>query len=190
MHNQTEAYYLERIIQGDKESFTPIVEKYKDMVYTLCIRMLRSEEDAREAAQDVFMKAYRSVESFRGKSKFSTWIYRITYNHCISMLRKQVKMIDLVDELPEFRIDEETMDAMQEIRDGERKRYLQKAMETLPETDSLVVTLFYYEELSLEEIEEITGLSGSNIRVKLHRARQKLYIELSKLLKTEIQSIL
>lgn len=189
MHSNTETYCIEKVKGGDRQAFTWIVDSYKDMVYTLCIRMLSSEEDANEAAQDVFVKVYRSISSYRGSSKFSTWIYRITYNHCISVLRKQVKMIDLTDAIPEV-VDESSIDALLELRQEERSLYLKKALAELPETDALVITLYYYEDLTLEEIVEVTGLSSSNIRVKLHRARQKIYAELSRLLKSELNSIL
>lgn len=118
MHANTELHCIERIKQGDHEAFSWIVDKYKDLVYTLCIKMLSSEEDAEEAAQDVFVKVYKSINSFRGNSKFSTWIYRITYNQCISYIRKKVKLIDLVDELPETEIDEHSIDGSGCIKRG------------------------------------------------------------------------
>jgi len=79
-----EKYLIERVKAGDKEAFTGLVDTYKNMVYTVCLRMLGSEADAEEAAQDVFIKAYRSIGSFQAKAKFSTWLYRIAYNNCIS----------------------------------------------------------------------------------------------------------
>lgn len=190
MHENTELYCIQQAQQGDKQAFSWIMGKYKDVVYTMCIRILGSEEDAREASQDVFLKVYKSLNIYQGKSKLSTWIYRITYNHCISILRKKVKMIDLSDDFPDEKIDEHSIDALGELTAEERKHYLLLALEALPETDALVITLFYYEELSIEEVKEVTGLSSSNIRVRLHRSRQKIYAELSKQLKTEIHSIL
>ena len=103
MDVREEIYLINRVKSGDKEAFTLVVDKYSDMVYTVCLRMLTVEADAADAAQDVFVKAYRSIAGFQEKSKFSTWIYRIAYNHCISVIRKKVKMIDLVDELPDGR---------------------------------------------------------------------------------------
>jgi RNA polymerase sigma-70 factor (ECF subfamily) len=190
MHENTEIYCLEKILTGDTRAFSWLVDKYKDMVYTLCIRMLGSEVEAEEAAQDVFIKVFRSLKNYQGRSKFSTWIYRITYNHCISILRKKVKMIDLVDEIHEDQVDVKALDALQDLKAEERSRYLQKALAELPETDALVITLYYYEDQSLEEIMEITGLTSSNVRVRLHRARLKIYAELSRQLKTELKSIL
>jgi RNA polymerase sigma factor (sigma-70 family) len=183
-------YRIGRVIAGDKEAFGGLVDAHKDMVYTVCLRMLTSEADAEEAAQDVFVKAFRSIGSFQERAKFSTWLYRITYNHCISVIRKKVKMIDLVDELPDGEVDEGEMNGLESISAEERSRYLKMAIESLAETDAVVVTLFYYDEMSLDEIAEITGLSSSNIRIKLHRSRKKMYQVICKNLKSEVSSIL
>ena len=190
MHANTEQHCIERIRKGDQGAFSWIVDKYKDMVYTLCIRMLSSEADAEEAAQDVFVKIYKSINSFRGDSKFSTWIYRITYNQCISIIRKKVKMIDLVDELPETEIDESSLDALEELRQEERNMFVKQALEALPETDAFILTLFYFEELSLEEICEVTGQTNNNVRIRLHRARKTIYVDLKDIMKSELNSIL
>ncbi len=181
---------IRRVRAGDRNAFSQLVDSYRDMVYTLCIRMLGNETDAAEAAQDVFVKAFRALEGFREKSKFSTWLYRIAYNHCISVIRKKVKIIDLVDEFPDTGEEREEWNGLDSLSEQERSRYLKLAMESLPETDAVVVTLFYYEELSLEEIAEITGLSNSNIRIKLHRSRKRMYQMLMKMLKSEVTSIL
>jgi len=190
MESHSESYFINRVKRGDTEAFTWLVDTYKDMVYTICVRMLTIEADAEEAAQDVFVKAYRSIQGFQGKSKFSTWLYRIAYNQCISVIRKKVKMIDLVDEMPEAEVDERDMNGLESISAKERSRYLKVAIEALPETDGVIVTLFYYDELSLEEIAEITGLTNSNIRIKLHRSRKKMYQVISESLKSELSSIL
>jgi RNA polymerase sigma factor (sigma-70 family) len=185
-----EKYHIDRIKAGDKQAFSWVVNTYKDMVYTICYRMLASEEDAKEAAQDVFMKVYRSIHSFQERSKFSTWLYRITYNHCISVIRKKVKVIDLVDEIPDQAIDEEDISGLNRLTAEDRSRYLKMAVESLPETDAVVVTLFYYEEMSLDEIAGITGLTSSNIRIKLHRSRKKMFHVIRQGLQKETTSIM
>lgn len=190
MEIRDESYTLNLARQGDRGAFEELVRRYKDMVYTICLRMLTSKEDAREAAQDVFVKVYRSLESFNEKSKFSTWLYRISYNQCISVIRKKVKLIDLVDDMPDTEVNEGDISGMESLSKEDRSRYLRLALDALPETDRVVVTLFYYEELSLEEIAEVTGLTNSNIRIKLHRSRKKMYQELKRNLKSEVSSIL
>jgi RNA polymerase sigma factor (sigma-70 family) len=189
MKVQGETYHINRVKGGNREAFSWLVDEYRDMVYTLCLRMLGNEEDARDTAQEVFIKAFRSISGFQERSKFSTWIYRITYNQCISEIRKKVKVIDLVDEIPDEEVNEGDVSGLEMISMEERKRYLQMAIEALPETDAVVVTLFYYDELSLEEIAEVTELTSSNIRIKLHRSRKRMYRVLSEQLKSEINSI-
>lgn len=188
MDDREEISHINRVKEGDKEAFSLVLDKYSDMVYTICLRMLTVEADAADAAQEVFIKVYRSIASFREKSKFSTWIYRITYNHCISVIRKKVKVIDLVDELPDKDVNEEDVSGLDRISSEERRYYLNLAIEALPETDAVVVTLFYYNEMSLDEIAEVTGLSSGNIRIKLHRSRKKMYLVLSETLKKELNS--
>ena len=190
MDVRKEKYCIDRVQGGDREAFADLVNAYKDMVYTVCLRMLSSEADAEEAAQDVFVKAFRSIGSFQAKSKFSTWLYRIAYNHCISVIRKKVKLIDLVDDVPEGEVDEGELNGLEGISAQERSKYLRLAIESLAETDAVVVTLFYYDELSLEEIAAVTGLSNSNIRVKLHRSRKLMYQVICENLKSEVSSIL
>jgi RNA polymerase sigma-70 factor (ECF subfamily) len=190
MDVQEVKYCIGRVQGGDKEAFAELVNAYKDMVYTVCLRMLGSEADAEEAAQDVFVKAYRSIGSFQAKAKFSTWLYRIAYNNCISVIRKKVKLIDLVDDIPEGEVDEGELNGLESISAEERSKYLKIAIESLAETDAVVVTLFYYDELSLEEIASVTGLSNSNIRIKLHRSRKKMYQVICDNLKSEVSSIL
>ena len=184
-----ETYHINRVREGDREAFSWVVDHYKDMVYTICLRMLTVEADASDAAQEIFVKVYRSISSFQEKSKFSTWIYRIAYNHCISVIRKKVKVIDLVEELPDDNVNEGDVSGLDVLSGEERRTYLQMAIEALPETDATVVTLFYYDELSLEEIADVTGLTSSNIRIKLHRSRKKMYRVLSEQLKSELNSI-
>ncbi len=190
MDVRSETYIIDRVKKGDTEAFSRLIDTYKDMVYTLCLRMLTVEEDAEEAAQDVFIKVFRSIQGFHEKSKFSTWLYRITYNQCISVIRKKVKMIDLVDDMPSLEVDESDLNGLESISREERGRYLRMALDALPETDGVVVTLFYYDELSLDEIAEITGLTNNNIRIKLHRSRKKMYQVISEHLTSELSSIL
>lgn len=190
MKSHNESYFINRVKQGETEAFAWLVDRYRDMVYTICLRMLTVEADAEEAAQDVFVKAFRSIQGFQEKSKFSTWLYRIAYNQSISVIRKKVRMIDLVDETADLEVDEGDINGLDTLSATERSRYLQMAIEALPETDGVVVTLFYYDELTLEEIAEITGLTNSNIRTKLHRSRKKMYQVISESLESELSSIL
>lgn len=149
------------------------------MVFTLSFKILKNREEAEEVAQDVFMKVYDSLDRFQGKSKFSTWIYRITYNQSINYLKsgKKNRSTTSLDNRIEYTGNHEP-DASQTIQKNENNTLIQKALIRLPETEQIIVTLYYYEDLSVKEIADIVNLSVQNVKVKLHRSRQKLYTEL------------
>lgn len=163
---------IERILQGDSDSFSFLVKKYQDIVFSITLKLLKNREDAEELAQETFIRAFQSIGSFQGKSKFSTWLFRITYNNCISHLRKKKFHFSGIDNLSEsdMESDEDITDLPGEIR----IRYLATALKQLPAEDYLLVLLYYYEDQSVEEICVVTGFSESNVKVKLFRARKKL----------------
>ncbi|MCW0481925.1 RNA polymerase sigma factor [Gaoshiqia sediminis] len=190
MEQKDDHYYIDQVLNGNAAAYSYLVEKYQDMVYGLALKMLRNAEDAEELAQDSFVKAYRSLSSYKQKSKFSTWLYSITYNGCITMLRKRKMEIRSLDEQHLTEQDEiRIYDQLQEINKAELEKYLQEALSKLPELDQVLVTLYYYEDQKVEEICQITGLSESNVKVKIHRARKKMYELLSSYFKEEIYSL-
>lgn len=190
MEQERDIAAIRRILAGEHEAYSQLVDRYRNLVYTLCLRMLSDPVEAEEAAQESFIKAYQALNRFQQRSRFSTWLYRIAYNHCVSVLRSNVKLFDLVDEGAEAEAGSYELDGLESLSRQERTLWLQKAMEALAETDAVVLTLFYYEEHSLEEIAEVTGMSDANVRVRLHRARLRLKKELSKKLNKELSSIL
>lgn len=175
-----DSYYIEKIIAGETSAFAHLVEKHKDWVYTIVVRILRSHEDAEEIAQDVFMKAYKSLKSFKGKSKFSTWLYSIAYNTAITKTRKRkLSTTDLEDEMIRNYSEDAITEDLFELSQEDLKSRLNKALSALPETDNLIITLYYKNENSIEEISEITGFSETNVKVKLFRIRKKLFTKLN-----------
>ncbi|MFC2151784.1 RNA polymerase sigma factor [Bacteroidota bacterium] len=184
-------YYIERVLRGDINAFSFLVDQHKGMVYTISLRMLRNVEDAEELAQDTFVKAFNSLKDFKFESKFSTWLYRITYNGAISKLRKkQIEVNDIDDSfLPETQVIS-TYNAVNELTKSEQKKYINEAIENLKEDDAFIITMFYLKENTLDEICEMTGLTLSNAKVKLHRARKRFYDELKVILKDEVKTIL
>ncbi len=182
--------YIERVLSGDKSSYALLVERHKNMVFTIARRMMENREEAEEVAQDAFLKAYKSLKKFKQESKFSTWLYKIVYNQCITELRKKKKTVNSLDD-EETNIDiEDTYNKIDQLEETDRKRYLDKAIDSLDDDDSMIVTLFYQDEMSTEEIAEIMDMSVSNIKIKLYRSRKKLYEALHRLLKNEIGTLL
>lgn len=181
MSKKDDLFYIEKVKKGDSDAFKYLVERHKDMVFTIVLRIVRNREDAEEIAQDTFIKAFQSIQSFKGKSKFSTWLYRIAYNLSISKTRKKSYENVDIDEniISDYQIFE-TYSEFIKIEESERNVILRDAINLLSDDDGLIVTLFYIEENSVQEIEEITGLSKSNIKIKLFRARKQLFTLLSK----------
>lgn len=176
MSKKDDLYFIAEVKKGNSEAFKYLVERHKDMVFTIVLRIVRSKEDAEELAQDVFIKAYQSINSFKGKSKFSTWLYRIAYNISISHTRK--KKYDTVDIDENLLTDQEIFETYNEFinyEESEKKVILNEAISLLSENEGLIITLYYIEERSVQDIEEITGLSKSNIKIKLFRSRKKLF---------------
>lgn len=183
-------FYIDKVLGGDAEAFGFLVDAYKNMAFTLALKLVKNREDAEELSQDSFIKAYQKLNTFKGDAKFSTWLYSIVYRNSISFLRK--KKIDYTDlNSVSFKIaeDSQVSDPINMLKFEEQKKYVQKAIDRLPEIDAFLVTLFYLNESSVEEIEEITGLSNSNVKTKLFRARKKLQESLKGLLKDEMKSI-
>ncbi len=191
MNKTDDLYYIDAVKKGNVQAFSFLVEKYQKLVYTLALKLMKKPEEAEEMAQDTFIKAFQKLDSYEGKSKFSTWLYSITYNACISELRKRRIEFKSLDDRQVSDQDEQRMhDYYRENRKEDQEKYLNLALEKLPEDDQVLVTLYYYENQSMDEISQITGLTVSNIKVKIHRARKKMYELLHEMLKEEVYSLL
>lgn len=191
MDKNSDQIYIDKVLQGDTNAFAYLINKYKNMAYTLAIKVVKNHEDAEEVAQDSFLKAYEKLGSFQGNSKFSTWLYTIIYRNAITKIRKKkVTTSDIDDYVMDNYSEGHDFPQIEAIKNGEQQKYVREAIDRLPEKDALLITLFYMNESSIEEIEQITNLTQSNIKVILFRARKKLNTELSFLLKEEVKTIL
>lgn len=175
--------YIDNIKQGDSASYAFLVDRYKHMAYTIALRIMRNAEDAEDAAQEGFVKAYQQIHRFEGKSKFSTWLYTIMYRVAISKLEQQrVATVPIHEETIATYLPHYQTPQLDYLQVAEQQKYIKEAIERLPATEGLLITLYYLDEKSIREIEEITGLSESNIKVKLFRARKVLEEQLRFLL--------
>jgi RNA polymerase sigma factor (sigma-70 family) len=161
------------------------VEKHKEMVFSIALKILHNREDAEEIAQDVFVKVYQSLSNFKNEAKFSTWLYRIVYNTAISKVRKKKIELSPLDESTINNYSDETSENQFLLSDDpDRVELLQKALQSLPEDENVIVSLFYQNDSSIEDISAVTGLTVANVKVKLHRIRKKLYTEMQRLIKS------
>jgi RNA polymerase sigma factor (sigma-70 family) len=179
-----ELQIVEDIKHGNTNAFSVLVEKYQNVVFSIALKVLKNREDAEEIAQETFIKAFRSIHTFRGKSKFSTWLFSITYNTCITAVRKKKFRTTNIDQFPE----QAEEFSLGELQDDDRLKYLETALKELSEDDYMLILLYYYQEQNVDEISQVTGLSVSNVKVKLFRARNRLYAIINNLMKQEVYS--
>lgn len=172
---ETDQFYIDKILANDTKAFTVLVNRYKNMVFTLTLQLLKNKEEAEEVSQDTFVKIYKHLDKFKGDSKFSTWVYRIAYNSCLDRIKayKRNRNTVGIDEFTENQVKtlETAFDLMER---SDREKSVKECLRRMPEDDAVIITLFYYEELSLSEISKVIGLDANNVKVKLFRARRRL----------------
>ncbi|HMD13950.1 MAG TPA: RNA polymerase sigma factor [Bacteroidota bacterium] len=180
---------VEKIRGGAKQSFTHLINRYKDKGMALAVRMLKDRQEAEEALQDAFVRAYNGLQRFEGKAAFGTWFYRILYNVCLTKLGKkneEFQFVDYEDER-EFEYDDarSTASFAVQFETHDLIEHIKTVMETLPKKYSTVLSLFYLQERSHEEICEVTQLPLGTVKTHLFRARAMLYERLQKEFQTE-----
>ncbi len=176
MTTNTDHELVAQTLNGNTQAFSSLVERYQDYVYTIAVRIVKIREEAEEVAQDSFIKAFEALPTYRGEAKFSSWLYSIVYRKALDRLRKnnRSKSLELVEELTEGE-SESVENALHFLELKERNEILQKCLDELPEGDAAIISFYYFEELSVKEIAEITRLGEDNIKIKLHRSRKKLF---------------
>lgn len=169
---------IEKINGGDTSVFRLLVDKYKDVSFSLACSILSNEQDAEDALQESFIKAYNGLKRFKHSSSFSTWLYKIVVNTCMTKYQKQSKERKIIDASSDINTEiSDTSSLFNEIVLNERKDIVNKVLESVKEEESLLLRLYYLADLSIAEIKEITGFSDSKIKVSLHRARKSLQKE-------------
>lgn len=191
MKYYSDEYYIERVRKGDLGSYRFLVDKHKSAAFSVALRIVKNREDAEEIAQDAFLKAFRALGSFQGNAKFTTWLYRIVFTTSVSKLRARKPEMAVGDKeyIMESAI-EEHPGQIDFLKPQEQKRYLVEAIKVLDEIDSALISMYYFEEMSVEEMSQATGLSESNVKVRLFRARKQLYDELNVRLRKEADTLI
>jgi RNA polymerase sigma-70 factor, ECF subfamily len=168
-----EAQWIDASIRGDHEAFGRLVEHFKVPVYSLALRMLRNAAEAEDAAQEIFLRAYTRLATYDPTRKFSTWLFSIATNYCIDLLRRRRATIVDLDEVA-FGVPSDAPGPERTALDREQSEAVARAINRLPDTYRLVTILRYYHDLSYDEIEDVTGLTETTIKTRLHRARRQL----------------
>ena len=171
-----EAHIIKEILNGKTEQYEYFLDRYGQQVFVLVDRIVSCQEDSEELTQDVFLKAFQQLSSFKAESSFSTWIYRIATNVAISAVRKKRNDVLRLDDSVFANLSDTQVDEALEDESEEQMERLQQAMNQLEADERALITLYYLEEKPLVEVAFILGLTEGNAKVKLHRIRKKLYV--------------
>jgi RNA polymerase sigma-70 factor (ECF subfamily) len=184
---ETEGFSLTALQEGDQEEFSRLVDTYSNKIYRLAIKILNQQQDAEDVLQETFVKAYRGLKSFDGRSKLSTWLFRIATNEALMLIRRKHPEVLSIDEPIET--EEGEQEPIQivdwcclpesELLSEETREKLDAAVEKLPERLRVVFLLRDINDLSTHETAEVLGLSDTAVKTRLSRARLRLREELS-----------
>jgi len=180
--------YIRKVLDGDIDAFKYFVHQYKDRAFNLAFSVLKNEFDARDAVQEAYIIAFRKLDKFRGKSKFSTWFFRIVINEALKSSNKYGKE-EYIADARTYSVDPGHLEINDVVSRDQQKYFIDKAMKNIPSNEALALTLFYMEEYTIEEIKQLTGWTESKVKVLLHRARKNMYQELNILLSTEKKTL-
>jgi RNA polymerase sigma-70 factor (ECF subfamily) len=179
------------VLKGDNNAYALLVERYKSYVFTLTLRFIKNREDAEEVSQDIFVKAYRYLADFKGTAKFSTWLYTIVNTTCITFLRKKRLDIKSLDDEGTFEIADSQDSGFRanQVEQKSRLNMVNQAIALLSPDDAEIITLFYKNEQSLEEIGQILGVEVNTAKVRLHRARTRLKEKMERYFTEEVKDL-
>lgn len=191
MESRDDINAIEKVLNGDTAAYTGLIDHYKDLVFTIARRITQNREDAEEITQDTFVKAYQKLSSFRKESRFSTWLYRIAYNEAITRVRRRKDLtITIEEEITASIAEEEAENGFLGMEAREQKWVVDRIIARLPELDQVLVTLFYLDEQPVSEISQVTGMSESNVKVRLHRIRKRIYADLKDIIEKKAYSFM
>jgi RNA polymerase sigma-70 factor (ECF subfamily) len=172
LNNEAESVALAQ--RGDAQAFTQLVEGYQRPVYNMCYRMLGNAEDAEDAAQETFLRAYKSMRRYDSSRPFSTWLLSIAAHYCIDQIRRRRFRVVSVEDLPVPDLPDPAPGMETGLGRKEEQRRVHAILETLEPTDRAAVVMYYWYDFSYEEISQALSLTVSAVKSRLHRARHAL----------------
>ena len=174
MKNISDQDIINSVLEGNESDYSIIVDRYKNKAFSMLRRMLKSDFDAEEVLQDCFVKAYYSLKNFKGESKFSTWFYKIVYNTALTKLSLKRRKIESEMSSVEDHFNLESDYDFIDVEKKDLNDFIREIINKLPERHTAVISLFYLNEMSIEEISDVLQVSASNVKVMLYRARNSL----------------
>jgi RNA polymerase sigma-70 factor (ECF subfamily) len=172
--------WVEQCLAGDESGYEQLLNRYRQGIYNLAYRMLGNAEDANDAAQETFVKAFMALDKYDPRFKFSSWLYRIGSNLCVDHLRKRKGYTVSLEENEEegqdlkSRLPDRNLDPSDSVHMSEREAIMKRAIDQLDPRYKAVILLRHDRDLSYEEISSILGLPVGTVKVRVHRARQRL----------------
>ncbi len=176
-------------------NFDDLVRRHQAMVINLCARFLNNRQDAIDAAQDIFIKVYYALDEFKPEAQFSTWLYRISVNHCLNLLRSRKRKILFslfTGQQGAYRndlllVEDQANNPEKELLDKEKFTAVNRAVAALPDNYRTVIILHRFQGLAYQQIADVLGVSVATVESRLHRAKKKLACSLSKYLNDQVQ---
>ncbi len=187
---------IEALRAGDREAFARLVDETSGHVYRVALQILNDEQDAEDVLQETYIKAFRSLPEFEGRSSLTTWLYRIAVNEALMLVRKRKPQTVSIDDTEPFDAESESegMEIVDfcclpegELLSAESRQFLEQAVQSLPESLRVVFIMRDLEGLSIHETAQALNLSENNVKVRLLRARLRLRQELAKYFAGKVQ---
>ena len=190
--SDTDRDIIKEVQAGNTRRYALLVDRHKDKALTLALRLTGGRQEAEELVQDAFFRAFKSLDQFRGDAKFGTWFYRIVYNLCMTRVtrrRGKPEQFDISQEeaLDTLFADEEELSVHEQLEAKEMREILVEEIDRLPEKFKSVITLFYVQEMSYEEIVSVLKTPVGTVKTNLFRARNLLKKEVLNRTKGEIK---
>ena len=183
MH-RTDAAVIQEVLAGDKRAYAELVDRHKEKAMTLALRLMKNREDAEEAIQDAFVRAFNALPRFEWKSSFSTWFYRILYNVCLTQLGRRGEELhvsmDADVQMEGIDVPSEELPPDLQYESSEFEKIVAREIESLPVLYGSICTFFFVQEMSYDQIAEVTGLPLGTVKVRLFRGRIILRNEIAR----------
>lgn len=181
MTREQENAVVRAVLNGDVNAFEMLVREYEKNVYNLALRMVGNSEDAADMSQEAFIKAYNSLDSFRGDSKFSVWLYRIVSNVCLDFIRSRKRKQTVSLSVEDDNGDDVELDIADDTQSPERlmdkqltREAVRRGLDSLPPGQRQILLLREIQGLSYDEIAEVLNVEAGTVKSRIFRARKKL----------------
>ena len=169
-----ESLWLDQALKGDPQVFAQLVELYQRPVFNLCYRMLGTAEDAEDASQETFLRAYRSLRRYDSSRSFITWLLSIAAHYCIDQMRRRRYPVISIEDLPVPDLPDHSPDMEAKLGNKQERERVRSLLQTLDSTDRAVVVLYYWYDYSYDEISQTLSLTIPAVKSRLHRARRAM----------------